>query len=83
MLNIENELKKIICKITKKSINDLDEINEETDLVMDLNFDSIEMVQLIVDLEVNFGIEIDMEDIEVEVLSKYKLLKDLIISKVN
>lgn len=51
---------------------DIDAINGDTDLIRDFNFKSINFIQLVVQLESDFDIEIDDEDLLLEKLSPYK-----------
>lgn len=57
-------MEKKVIAIIEKVINDndikpiVDSINKDTDLIMDLNFDSFNMAQLTVELEAEFGVDI-------------------------
>ena len=48
---------KYIIKQIKPNINDLD-INFESDIINDFNFESIELMQLLIDIEINFSIKL-------------------------
>lgn len=56
----------------------IDMIDENTDLVRDFNFDSINIVELVVAIENNFDIEIDDENLLIEKLSPYKELVEML-----
>jgi len=65
------EIRKII--IEKLNLDDDTEINLETSFVDDLEADSISLVELIMGLEDEYGIEIEDEDAE-----KIKTVKDAV-----
>jgi acyl carrier protein len=57
---MENIIEKIvsIIKKTKKDI-DISKITTNAKFIEDLNFDSLEVVELVIDLEDEFGIDIE------------------------
>lgn len=57
------------------------EIAEDADLVYDLGYDSLSLVNLIVDIEETFNIEIDDDDLEN--IYKYGKLVSYITSKIE
>lgn len=75
----ENDLKKVIASCG----NDVDvaEIDENTDVVRDFHFDSINIIQLVVELENQFDIEIEDEFLLLDKLSPYKSLVEILSSK--
>ena len=78
-MNYELDLKRVII-CCKEDIT-IDQIKDDTDLVRDLGFDSINMIQLIVEFEKNFDIEIDDEYLTFEFLSSYQKLKEILKKK--
>ncbi len=80
MFNIEEKLKNVICSCG----NDIDynRINYESDLVRDYGFSSIDFIQLVLELENVFKIEIDNEYLLIEKLSSYKSLIQILSEKV-
>lgn len=78
----EKKLKEIICKIAKNGV-DINDINDNTLLIDDLRFDSIQLVSLVVEIEFAFNIEINDADIEVNILSQYALLKNMVERTIN
>lgn len=56
---------------------DIEKINEETNLVDDYNATSIDIVQIIVDLENEFGIEFPEEYLLIEKIAPYKVLASI------
>lgn len=82
MVNIENELKNIIVKAAKKSC-DVTDINEDTNLVDNLGLDSLAMIELILEIEKVFNVQMDDEDMDINILTKYTSLKELIVRKIN
>lgn len=72
----ENRLKELIVS-SGEDIN-INDIDENTDLVRDFNFNSISIIQLVVEIESSFSIEIDDENLLLEKLSPYKNLLNII-----
>ncbi len=68
---------KNVIKETNESI-DVSTIGEETHLIYDLGFDSIDMVYLIVNLEEEFDIQIDANDLSLDNLAQVKKLMELV-----
>lgn len=61
----------------------VNQINDDTDLIQDFEFDSINIIQLVVKIETEFDIEIDDDDLILEKLSLYKGLVELIEKKIS
>ncbi len=78
----EKKLKRMIISKTEGEYN-FQDINNKTNLIDDLGFDSIKMLQLILDLEREFMIEIDDEDLDFQILSIYKNLSEMIERKLK
>jgi acyl carrier protein len=76
-MNIEKRLKELIAKIARQDVNP-DSINEETILTKCLGYDSIQIIELIVELENEFNIEIEDDDLEIENLTVYGKLYDMV-----
>jgi len=81
MSELEKKLKEAIKKFGEGV--EIEDINDETELVRDYNYDSIGIIQLIVELEEIFQIEIDDDSLELYKLSQYNELLKLIIEKVE
>ena len=79
---MEKKLKQIIVDVATNSI-ELSVINDLTVLTNDLGFDSVQIVNLIVELEVQFGIEIDDDDLDIEKLTEYHNLLEMIKNKLS
>ena len=77
MMNIEQKLKNIIAKVATQDV-DAGNITEETILTSDLGYDSVQIIELIVELENEFNIEIDDDDLEIENLTIYNKLHEMI-----
>ncbi|MEE0440306.1 MAG: acyl carrier protein [Ruminococcus sp.] len=58
-------------------------INDNTDLILDLGFDSFSIIQLIADIESEFNIEIEDEYLVTNVISKFGKLRDCIKQHLN
>lgn len=79
--DINEQLKQIICEVATRDI-DISEITENTVLTMDLAFDSVQIISLIVELESKFDIEIEDDDLDIEKLTVYQNLSDMIKRKI-
>ena len=80
-----SEIEKKLINIIKHCDDSVDtkEINNKTDLVNDLGFDSISIIQLVVELENEFDIEINDEYLLIEYLSPFKSLIEIINNSIN
>ncbi len=70
-------MKSIILNTMRIGI-DLEDIEEDTDLINDLLFDSIQVLRLISSIEDEFAIMIENEDSLVELVQSYGLLREFI-----
>lgn len=77
----ENKLKEVIASCGE-NIN-IDDLNENTDLIRDFKFTSINIVQLVVQLENVFDIEIDDDNLSQEKLSSYRSLLEILKRKLD
>lgn len=87
-MNVENEIKEKLDRV----ITDVARINlgntrlseqiskPDCDLMDDLGFDSLLMVELIVEIEKKFNIEFQMTDLNIDFLKKYDNLYNYIVS---
>lgn len=77
-LDLEKEINRIIADISYVSIDETD-VNEKINLYDDLSFDSLQIMQLIVEIEEMFLIEIADEDLDIDriidVSSLYELVR--------
>lgn len=85
---VDIKLHRIIYQVKEESCSQ-EEIGSELmvdsdcDLMSDLGYDSILMIQLIVKLEEEFHIEFDLFDLDMSVLSKYESLKNYVITHLD
>lgn len=81
-MDINRKLKTIIINI---ALNDIDEssITAESILTNDFGFDSVQIINLIVELESQFDIEIEDDDLDIEKLTIYKNLFEMIDRKLK
>ena len=76
------ELKNLIGEIL--SDEDISEkINDQTDLINELEFDSIMIIQLIADIEDKFKIVIGDDDMDIDLLGKFNSLVNTIEKYLN
>ena len=61
--NILNDLKKVLAPYTENKAM-LDSITEQTDLINDLKINSANLVDIIIDAESQYNIEIDFDSAE-------------------
>lgn len=81
-MEIKGKLKKIIVDIASIAVG-INEINDNTILTKDLGFDSVQIISLIVEIESQFDIEIEDEDLDIEKLTVFKTLTDMIVNKLQ
>ena len=79
-MEFKKKLEKIITKIASMEV-DVCEINDNTILTRDLGFDSVQIISLIVEIESQFDIEIEDDDLDIEKLTVFKNLIDMISNK--
>lgn len=79
---VENQIKEEILKLAKKKVT-MEEVDLNTDLMEDLEMDSILIVQLMLELETRFNIIFEDEDLEDDVITKYGKLSGIILKKVS
>lgn len=72
MKNIKDEIKDIIEEVNDKKI--VNEINDNTSLIDDLEFDSFLLMKLIVELEDHFKIEINDSEYILDSISSFENL---------
>lgn len=80
--SLENRIISMIKDNAVKGL-DLDNIGMETDLFADLGFVSISVIQLVIQIENEFNIELDMEDMDIERLQKVGSLIEIVSKKVK
>lgn len=78
---VSEKIKMIIISKGKKEV-DANSIEEQTNLIDDLGFDSVQMIEFIVSLEESFGVSLDDADVDLDVLSKYGVVVKMIEKKI-
>lgn len=74
---IHPKLKETIFSIAEVDFESIN-IDETTDLVTDLNFDSLKLVNLIIELESQFNIMIEDDDLDINKISSVDYINKLI-----
>jgi len=69
--------------ITEISDDKLYKISHETDLIVDLRYDSLKIIQLISEIEEAFQIEFDIDDIDIDLLRSVKTLNQIIQNRIH
>lgn len=83
MNNKEIRLKELVMRLAK-CIDSIESINGETNLIDELGYDSLSLVELILDIENEFDFEFGYENIEdLDVFNKYENLKRLVLEHCN
>lgn len=65
-----------------KGIDNFYEFQDDTDLITDLGYDSVAIIQLIVNIEIEFGFEFGDNDIVTDNLVKYGKLKEYVLKNI-
>jgi acyl carrier protein len=73
----EKKLKDIIISNSNKPIT-YDEIKDESDFIEDFGFDSLSLIEFIVQIEEEFKINLEDSDLLVDTIGRYKPLKELL-----
>lgn len=71
------DIKELIVECAPETITVL-EINEQTNLINDLGYDSLCFVQLISLIEEEFNIYFDIDDLNLDILSTFEGLKNIV-----
>lgn len=81
MNKIEESLSELIEKYCRDNMGNWkkDWINSDINLITDMGFDSLTLVNLIVDIETEFNIEISGENLNISDLSDFARLKEIIL----
>jgi len=82
IMDINQQLKEIIAEIISHEVQ-ISDIYDETVLTVDLGFNSIQIVNLIVELETKYNIDIEDDDLDIENLTVYKNLFDMVSEKLK
>ncbi|MDP4180726.1 MAG: phosphopantetheine-binding protein [Bacillota bacterium] len=77
---IDERLKKVIAKNIRIGIS-ADEITDESNLIEDFVFDSIQVIKLIGDIETEFDIFVDDEAMVIDKFTRYGALRDYVEGK--
>lgn len=76
-----NDVKQIIYGAIRNRDRYQNEITEDTNLIEDLGFSSIDMIELIYFLEEKCNIQFSFEDLDIEILMIVGKLVELVLSK--
>jgi len=76
-MELDNILKKIICEV-KEDMTLFDKIKANTNLMNDIGLDSLQMVNFLLQIEQQFNLELDYDDIDLQDLQTYESVCTLI-----
>lgn len=79
MKKIEEKLKQLLGELAPQSKEIA--VTEQTNLIDDLGFDSIMMMEFVVEIEDSFDVVIEGEDLNVETISNFGNLISLIFER--
>lgn len=79
----EKKLSQLITSLVGSEVFDSITLNDESNLIYDLNFDSIKIIELVILIETEFGIELKDEDLVLEKMSTFGGLIKIIESTVK
>lgn len=82
MKTIQRSLKDIVLEHSPRE-SDTITINSNTNLIDDLLLDSMQLILLITALEDSFSIEINDFELDINVISIYGSLENMILEKIN
>lgn len=74
---MKEKLAAILTEILEDTITP-ENIQEETNLTSDLGLTSLNMIYLILEIENIFGVEVDLEQVDVKTFFTYKSIKEYI-----
>ena len=69
-MNIQEKIENIICEILGKDVK----IDYDANLMYDYNMDSIQIMNVVVELENQFDIEFELEELDIENLVHFSRL---------
>ncbi|WP_127508282.1 acyl carrier protein [Paenibacillus humicus] len=82
MNDIDRRLRKLISNHANIALS-MEEISIHSSLTDDFGYDSIKMIELIIDTELEFNIQIDDEDLDFDIVKRYEAFLDLVLSKTS
>lgn len=80
--NIDAKLKRIVIKLADSLVKS-EEVNDNSHLISDFGYDSIQIIQLVVEIEKEFKMEFDDEDLTNETFLTYGSLKKTLAKKLK
>lgn len=81
---VENRIKKVLREAQFLALQELvDSITDETSLINDLSIDSIQILELIVGIEKEFGFQCQPKDLNLEIFDRFERLVDFVEKKVS
>jgi acyl carrier protein len=80
--DIIKKVNELIIKNSKITVDE-ENLNEKTDILKDLGYDSVSIFQLIAAIERELNIEFDEESLHVDIVGNYAALMEFIMKKLN
>lgn len=76
-MDIQERLKKIIIRVRENSELQIDD-QKDFHLINDIGFDSLQVINLVVEVENEFGFVFDDNEMEIDIICQYSSLVKLI-----
>ncbi len=77
MMNVQDVLKEVVCQFAELPCV-ASEILPATNLEIDLGYDSISFIKLIIEIEEKFGIQFPDEYLDYEIVSNFQSLEEVV-----
>lgn len=78
---IAQKLRQIV--LTCAELPDAPVIDEDTELIRDLDFGSMKIIEVVLEIEGMFDIEIDDDDLLMDILTSFRNLIDIVIKQLE
>lgn len=80
-MKIDERLKAIVVKHSNIDITP-ESINDKSNLIDDFRFDSVKLVEMIVDIEIEFDVEVGIEKLSMDFARSYLGLRAFILEQI-
>lgn len=76
-MKMTDQISAAIARVTREEV-DMDTVRNSKDLISELGLDSIARMKLVLELEKTFGVEIDLDKMDIPVFNSVDALEDYI-----
>lgn len=81
-INTENKIKELVLKNSTLKIS-IEDINNESNLISDFGYDSITIIQCIIEIEKEFKFDFEDEHLNIELFTKFQNLINYVDNRIN